>query len=42
MADKFPVLQRLLSANVQWSEEVEEADPGFFKRSALDQNPDVK
>jgi len=43
MADKFPVLQRLLSENAQWSKEVEKADPGFFERSAENpQTPDVK
>jgi hypothetical protein len=37
-----PVLARLFSANQQWSDKVQQVEPGFFKRSATGQHPKVK
>jgi carbonic anhydrase len=37
-----PVLSRLFSANQQWSNQVEQVEPDFFKNSAQGQHPKVK
>jgi carbonic anhydrase len=36
-----PVIARLLSANAQWAEAVQGAEPTFFAESSMGQSPKV-
>ncbi|KAI0076643.1 carbonic anhydrase [Panus rudis PR-1116 ss-1] len=39
--NQAPILAKLLAANAQWAEDVEDAEPGFFEISSKGQSPKI-
>jgi len=42
MPERNAAIQRLLTANAQWAQDVTRLEPNFFEQSAKGQNPHVR